>query len=83
MESNKYLDALKKYDTELNDEAVKAEVEKIIAEGFEQNNNNDVLKFSLGCIDLTSLNPTDNEERIRDFVEKPVQTASSKKKETK
>ena len=70
MESNKYLDALKKYDTELNDEAVKAEVEKIIAEGFEQNNNNDVLKFSLGCIDLTSLNPTDNEERIRDFVER-------------
>ena len=28
------------------------------------------MKFSLGCIDLTTLNPTDNEERVRNFTEK-------------
>lgn len=70
MESNKYLDTLKKYQTELDDEAVKVEVAQIIADGFDKNNTSDVLKFSLGCIDLTSLNPTDNEERIRDFTER-------------
>lgn len=70
MESNKYLDTLKKYETELDDETVKAEVAKVIADGFDKNNTTDVLKFSLGCIDLTSLNPTDNEERIREFTER-------------
>ena len=68
MESNKYLDTLKKYDTELNDTVVKDEVEKIISDGFAQNNTKEVLNFSLGCIDLTSLNPTDSDERIREFV---------------
>jgi len=70
MESNKYLDTLAKYQTELDDEAIKAEVAQIIADGYEANNNLDTLKFSLGCIDLTSLNPTDSEERIRDFTER-------------
>ncbi len=67
MEPNKYLDTLKKYETELDDEDVKAETARIIAEGYDQNNTQDVLKFSLSCIDLTSLNPTDNDERIREF----------------
>ncbi len=70
MESNKYLDTLAKYETELDDEAIKAEVAQIIADGYDANNNLETLKFSLGCIDLTSLNPTDNEERIRDFTER-------------
>lgn len=70
MESNKYLDSLAKYQTELDDEAIKTEVAQIIADGFDANNNPETLKFSLGCIDLTSLNPTDNEERIRDFTER-------------
>lgn len=70
MESNKYLDTLAKYETELDDEAIKTEVAQIIADGYDANNNLETLKFSLGCIDLTSLNPTDNEERIRDFTER-------------
>ncbi len=70
MDSNKYLDTLSKYETELDDEAIKAEVAQIIADGFDTNNNLETLKFSLSCIDLTSLNPTDNEERIRDFTER-------------
>ena len=67
---DKYLETLGKYDVNLNDEEIKAEVEQIFAENFEANNNVDVLKFSLGCIDLTTLNPTDNEERVRNFTQR-------------
>lgn len=67
---DKYLETLSKYDVNLNDEDIKAEVEQIVADNFEENNNTDVLKFSLGCIDLTTLNPTDNEERVRNFTQK-------------
>ncbi len=67
---DKYQEALSKYDINLNDEEIHAEVEQIIADNFDANNNADVLKFSLGCIDLTTLNPTDNEERVRLFTQK-------------
>ena len=67
---DKYLEILGKYDVNLNDEEIKAEVEQIVAENFEANNSVDVLKFSLGCIDLTTLNPTDNEERVRNFTQR-------------
>ena len=67
---DKYLETLGKYDVNLNDEEIKAEVEQIVADNFESNNNVDVLKFSLGCIDLTTLNPTDNEERVRNFTQR-------------
>ena len=67
---DKYQEALGKYDINLNDEEIHAEVEQIIADNFDANNNADVLKFSLGCIDLTTLNPTDNEERVRLFTQK-------------
>jgi len=64
---NKYLDTLAKYATELDDEQVKAETAAMIAAGFDENNTTETLKFSLGCIDLTTLNPTDNEERVQEF----------------
>lgn len=67
---DKYLETLGKYDVNLNDEEIKAEVKQIVAENLEANNNVDVLKFSLGCIDLTTLNPTDNEERVRNFTQR-------------
>ena len=64
---DKYLETLSKYDVNLNDQEIAAEVQQIIAENYDANNTPEVLKFSLGCIDLTSLNPTDNEERITEF----------------
>lgn len=67
---DKYLETLSKYDINLNDEEVKNEVAQIIAENYDSNNTVDVLKFSLGCVDLTTLNPTDNEERVRNFTQK-------------
>ena len=65
--TDKYLDTLSKYDVNLSDEEITNEVKQIVTENFDANNTTDVLKFSLGCIDLTSLNPTDNEERITEF----------------
>lgn len=67
---DKYLETLNKYDINLSDEEVAAEVQQIIADNYEANNTPEVLKFSLGCIDLTSLNPTDNEERITEFTQR-------------
>lgn len=67
---NKYLDTLNKYDVNLADAEVSAEVQQIIADNYDANNTKEVLKFSLGCIDLTSLNPTDNEERITEFTQR-------------
>ena len=66
-EKDKYTQALGLYDTELDDAAVRAEVEQIMAAGFDANNNVETLKFSLGCIDLTTLNPTDGEQRVAEF----------------
>lgn len=67
---DKYLDTLNKYDINLNDEEIKSEVAQIIADNYEANNTEEVLKFSLGCIDLTTLNPIDNEDRVREFTQK-------------
>jgi len=49
----------KKYNTNLNDEDVKANIEQIINDEFAANNNIDVYKTCLSLIDLTSLNSTD------------------------
>lgn len=67
---DKYLDTLNKYDVNLSDAEIAEEVKQIIADNYEANNTTEVLKFSLGCIDLTSLNPTDNEERITEFTQR-------------
>ena len=68
--TDKYLDTLNKYDVNLSDEEIVNEVKQIVTENFDVNNTIDVLKFSLGCIDLTSLNPTDSEERITEFTKR-------------
>lgn len=67
---DKYLSTLSKYDVNLNDEEISAEVQQILADHYDANNTPEVLKFSLSCIDLTSLNPTDNEERITEFTQR-------------
>ena len=67
---NKYQDALKQYNTALDEHKVKAEVEKIIAENFDKNNNKETYKLLYCCIDLTSLNATDTREDIWKFTEK-------------
>lgn len=69
-----YNEVLCKYNTTLNDETVLAATEKIILENFDRNNNKEVYKTILGCIDLTSLRTEDSDnsavaftKRVNDF----------------
>ena len=68
-QENKYDIALNKYNTELNDNDVKAEVAAIIEKNVPKNNTVDVKKFLFHCIDLTTLNTTDSEESVMKFTE--------------
>lgn len=69
-ETNKYVDTLKKYKTNLNDTDITKKVNEIISKKFDRNNNNEVYKRIYSCIDLTSLNTTDTREDIWKFTEK-------------
>lgn len=53
-----------------DDNAVKAAVEKIIAEHFAENNTTEVHKFLFNTIDLTTLKSTDSPRSVADFVER-------------
>lgn len=69
-ETNKYNDALKKYNTNLKDSETTNAVNEILAKKFAENDNKDVYKKIYSCIDLTSLNPTDTRDGIWKFTEK-------------
>ncbi len=66
----KYNEAIAKFDTNIDDERVKYEVEKILDEHYKENCTREVYSFILSCLDLTSLNITDNDETITAFVSK-------------
>ncbi len=66
----KYRKALKDNAFKLSDEAVKAKVQKIIAEKSEENNTVEVIREIYSCIDLTTLNTTDTREDIWQFTDK-------------
>lgn len=67
---NKFDDLFKQYNCNLNDEAVKQDIDRILAENYESNNNVEVYKQCLNQIDLTSLNGTDTYTEIISMVEK-------------
>lgn len=67
---NKYEEALTKYNTQLNDDEVKAAVRKIIAEKVPENDTLEVKKFLMGSVELTTLKTTDSEESVMAFTEK-------------
>lgn len=68
--SDKYNEAIAKSTVTSDDAAVKAAVEKIISEHFEENNKQEVYKFLFNTIDLTTLNATDSPVSVSDFVER-------------
>lgn len=70
MEENKYFKALSQYDTDLDDDKVKKQVEIIINKHLKENDTKEVKMFLLNSIELTSLKTTDNEDSILRFVEK-------------
>lgn len=67
---DKYLTALAKYDTQLNDADVQVQVAALIEKKVPENNTEEVKKFLFNCIDLTILNTTDSDESVMRFTEK-------------
>lgn len=69
-EMNKYEQVLAQYNTNLDDDQVKAAVAKIIAEKVPENETAEVKEFLMGSVELTTLKTTDSEESVMAFTEK-------------
>lgn len=69
MESDQYAKALGSHPLKMTDNEVSENVNRIIAEKFEEYNTREVYKKIYGCIDLTTLNTTDTKESVWQFVE--------------
>ncbi len=69
-QTSKYDEALRKYNTELNDDEIAAKTAKLIEKHLEENNTLEVKKFLFNCIDLTTLKCTDSELSVMKFTEK-------------
>ena len=67
---NKYEDAIRKYNINLDDAAVREAVRKIIAEKVPENDTMDVKKFLFGSIELTTLKTTDSDTSVLAFTER-------------
>ncbi len=68
--ADKYHDTVAKSNVNINDEQIKVEVEKILANELESNRNPEVLKLLFNCIDLTTLNGTDSPQSVAKFTER-------------
>ena len=69
-EQSKYDLVLSSYAPAPGDSEVAEKVKEIIARKVEANNSTEVKKFLFGCIDLTTLKCTDNEESVLKLTEK-------------
>lgn len=65
----KYEDALNKYNTTLDDATVNSAVKELLSKNSAKYNTPEVKKFLLNCIDLTTLQTTDNPESVMKFTE--------------
>lgn len=69
-QTSKYDEALRKYNTELNNDEIAAKTAKLIEKHLEENNTLEVKKLLFNCIDLTTLKCTDSEPSVMKFTEK-------------
>lgn len=69
-QTSKYDEALRKYNTELNDDEIAAKTAKLIEKHLEENNTLEVKKLLFNSIDLTTLKCTDSEPSVMKFTEK-------------
>ncbi|WP_243349617.1 deoxyribose-phosphate aldolase [Parabacteroides sp. FAFU027] len=67
---SKYIKTLNEYNITLDDQFVSEKVEQIINKNLQDSMKEEVFKKLFSCIDLTSLNNTDNTQQIINFVEK-------------
>ena len=68
--SSKYEEAICHSQVCVDDEKVKAAVAEIIAKHADENKNEDVYKFLLNIVDLTTLSSEDSEKSVAEFVQK-------------
>lgn len=68
--NDKYEKVLSEYNTNLDDEKVKRQVEILLKEHLADNNTKEVMQFLLNSVELTTLKTTDSEESVMKFVEK-------------
>lgn len=68
--TDKHQEAIASFTPIVDDVAVKSAVEKIIAEHYAENNNEEVYKFLFNTIDLTTLKSTDSPQSVADFTER-------------
>lgn len=76
-ELSKYEEVLNQYETNLDDEQIKAIVAKLIAEKVPENSTQEVKEFLMGSVELTTLKSTDSEESVMAFTEKVNQFAEA------
>ncbi len=67
---SKFEQVFKKYNLELDDEKVKAQVQRLVADHLKENDTVEVKKFLLNSVELTTLQTTDSEDSVLRFVEK-------------
>lgn len=67
---DKYHQAIAESQVTTDDAAIKAAVDKILAEKLQENMNEDVYKTVLNCIDLTTLTSTDSPQSVANFTER-------------
>ena len=67
---NKYQEVINASQVVVDDAKVAAKVEKLIVEHLEENKNEEVYKFLLNAIDLTTLSSEDSESSVSAFVQK-------------
>lgn len=70
LKTNKYEQTLAKYNTNIDDNAVRDAVRKIIAEKVSANDTIDVKKLLFGSIELTTLKTTDSDTSVLAFTER-------------
>ena len=67
---SKYEEALAKYNLDITDEEVKAAVKQIITEKVHENDTQEVKRFLMGSVELTTLKTTDSDESVLAFTER-------------
>ena len=70
MSSEKINEALEKYNLDLNDEQILAEVKTLLEKHLEENMTEEVKRFLMGSIELTTLKNTDCDRSVIEFTEK-------------
>lgn len=66
---SKYEVVVNHSDVPIDEDVIKHDIDRILAEHFAENDNSQVYQFLLNCVDLTTLNTDDSESSVAHFVQ--------------